>query len=533
MALDFPTSPTNGQVYGNFIWSSAKGAWQAKPITGKVTTSATAPSAPSNGDEWFNTNDGNIYVYYTDVDGSQWVQVKSDATLSSTLGNRVEALEAKPTGFVPIVPTSVTVGSGSASVNATGMITYTGASSLNLNGLFTSTYPNYRIVFQHILSSDTGLNLRLRVGGVDNTSAVYNNHHVYWGPGGNGVNIISNHTVFGSIFGHGKQRGAYEINAPQLATRTGLTFFGVAENAAGSTEQHTSSALHKADNQFDGVTIYPTGGTFAGTVQVYGYRQDYSMPLDFPTSPTNGQAYQGYVYNSSITAWQAKPAAQSPFYTRDTPPSNPVAGDSWFNTNDGTMYIYYNDGNTSQWTEHRSQIAKSQVGLVPLSPTSVTLTSGTASVAVDGTITLNGCGDAILNGIFNSSYRNYRIVMNMPFSGNGNAGAVIYFRFSSGGTTNSSNNYTYTNWYTQGGAAGVLNGTGTGTNWGVLGYAKDATFEVGQPANASTGTSLSFAGTYNHTLMIGQAGYNANAAFDGIQFANNFYTGTVKVYGYN
>lgn len=94
MALDFPSSPTNGQVYGNFIYSTAKGAWQAKPITGKVTTSATAPSTPTNGDEWFNTNDGNLYVYYTDVDGSQWVQVKSDATLSSTLGNRVTSLEA-------------------------------------------------------------------------------------------------------------------------------------------------------------------------------------------------------------------------------------------------------------------------------------------------------------------------------------------------------------------------------------------------------------------------------------------------------
>jgi hypothetical protein len=99
-ALDFPSSPTNGQVYGNFMWSSSKGAWQAKPITGKVTTSATAPATPSNGDEWFNTNDGNIYVYYTDVDGSQWVQVSSDATLSSTLGTRVEALEAGAVNYI-------------------------------------------------------------------------------------------------------------------------------------------------------------------------------------------------------------------------------------------------------------------------------------------------------------------------------------------------------------------------------------------------------------------------------------------------
>lgn len=185
-------------------------------------------------------------------------------TLATSINNAV--------GLVPIVPTSVSVGSGSATTSSSGTVSYTGVSSLNLNGIFTAAYANYRIVFQHILTSDTGLNLRLRVSGVDNTSAVYNNHHIYWGPGGNGVNIISNHTVFGALFGHGKQRGAYELYSPQLAVRTGATFHGVAENGSGGTEQHTSSVLHKADTQFDGVTIYPTGGTFSGTVQVYGYR---------------------------------------------------------------------------------------------------------------------------------------------------------------------------------------------------------------------------------------------------------------------
>lgn len=80
------------------------------------------------------------------------------------------------------------------------------------------------------------------------------------------------------------------------------------------------------------------------------------MPLDFPNNPTNGQTYNGYVYNSSIPGWQAKPAAQSPFYTGAIAPTNPATGDSWWNTNDGTMYVYYNDGNSSQWVEARAPI---------------------------------------------------------------------------------------------------------------------------------------------------------------------------------
>ena len=35
--------------------------------------------------------------------------------------------------------------------------------------------------------------------------------------------------------------------------------------------------------------------------------------------------------------------------TSSTPPSNPVAGDLWFDTNDATVYVYYNDGSSSQW----------------------------------------------------------------------------------------------------------------------------------------------------------------------------------------
>jgi hypothetical protein len=77
-ALDFPASPTNGQAYGNWIWNSSKGAWQAKPlVSAKTVTSDVPPSSPANGDQWFNTVDSTLYIYYTDVDGSQWVESRA------------------------------------------------------------------------------------------------------------------------------------------------------------------------------------------------------------------------------------------------------------------------------------------------------------------------------------------------------------------------------------------------------------------------------------------------------------------------
>ena len=77
-ALDFPANPTNGQVYGNWIWSSSKGAWQAKPMeSAKTVTSDVPPANPADGDQWFSTVDGVLYVYVVDIDGGQWVESRS------------------------------------------------------------------------------------------------------------------------------------------------------------------------------------------------------------------------------------------------------------------------------------------------------------------------------------------------------------------------------------------------------------------------------------------------------------------------
>ena len=81
MALEFPDSPADGDVYENYVYSTAKGAWQAKPLKPAVTaTQSNAPSAPADGDMWFNTNDGTTYVWYDDGDSAQWVEMVAPIT---------------------------------------------------------------------------------------------------------------------------------------------------------------------------------------------------------------------------------------------------------------------------------------------------------------------------------------------------------------------------------------------------------------------------------------------------------------------
>lgn len=80
------------------------------------------------------------------------------------------------------------------------------------------------------------------------------------------------------------------------------------------------------------------------------------MAINFPNNPTNGQTYLGYTYNSTTGAWLANSSSVAPVLMSDVAPSNPTAGNMWFNTTDGTLYLYYYDGNSYQWVEARAPI---------------------------------------------------------------------------------------------------------------------------------------------------------------------------------
>jgi hypothetical protein len=86
------------------------------------------------------------------------------------------------------------------------------------------------------------------------------------------------------------------------------------------------------------------------------------MPINFPANPTNGQEITHgdgkLVYNSTKGIWNhfsTAAAAESSggggasVTTSDTAPTSPNSGDQWFDTTSGTLYVYYNDGTSSQW----------------------------------------------------------------------------------------------------------------------------------------------------------------------------------------
>lgn len=80
------------------------------------------------------------------------------------------------------------------------------------------------------------------------------------------------------------------------------------------------------------------------------------MALNFPSNPINGQTYGSYTYDATVGIWRSSSAGQGIVSTTTSAPTTAVSGDMWFNPNDGTMYVYYNDGTSGQWVESRAPI---------------------------------------------------------------------------------------------------------------------------------------------------------------------------------
>lgn len=116
MSLNFPSSPVDGETFGDYVWSSAVGAWKKVPsILIGAYSAATPPASPLPSQLWFNTTDAQFYIYYSDEDGNQWVQLSGDEGPAGPTGptgpTGAASTVTGPTG--PTGPTGTTGTTGS------------------------------------------------------------------------------------------------------------------------------------------------------------------------------------------------------------------------------------------------------------------------------------------------------------------------------------------------------------------------------------------------------------------------------------
>lgn len=222
MPIDFPANPTNGQVYGNWIYDSSITSWRN-----------------------VNTDTG------------------------------IGTLNAM--GLKNVVPASVVVGSGSATTNSNGTVSFSSATSISLNGVFTSTYSNYRIAVKLVGQSGSGiLQMRLRSSGTDFSGSNY--HFGGWYGRTNSVGAFNGGSSNSSallidyvVMTDWTLATTLDIFDPFATDQTTWLNQGWNYDGTGPYASSRSGMLYNT-NSYDGVSFLPSGtGALSGTIQVYGY----------------------------------------------------------------------------------------------------------------------------------------------------------------------------------------------------------------------------------------------------------------------
>jgi hypothetical protein len=152
---------------------------------------------------------------------------------------------------------------------------FSAAGSVSLNNLFSAAYDDYRIMITITGSSaGGGINVRLRAGGVDNSSANYYNNRMYAYLTTVASEGAGAETAFGATLERsaGNSVGAYDFFMPfatNITSMVGLNTFLY------GTAQHTSfkSGQTTVTTSYDGFTLFPNSGTITGNLEVYGYRK--------------------------------------------------------------------------------------------------------------------------------------------------------------------------------------------------------------------------------------------------------------------
>lgn len=160
---------------------------------------------------------------------------------------------------------------------ASGALTYIGGStfsaqtSVSYNNVFTSTYENYKIIFNGRTSGSDDINLRVRASGTDYSSSNYNFTTIERAGAGFFTNAGVGTVVILGLGRVTKTDIEATIYSPQVAsTTTSVTTNGM-YLAAGSAHANTLfAAAINSTAQYDGFTIYPAAGTITGTIRIYG-----------------------------------------------------------------------------------------------------------------------------------------------------------------------------------------------------------------------------------------------------------------------
>jgi hypothetical protein len=310
-----------------YVWDATASEWveigQAA-VLAPIAYQTSAPSSPATGDIWIDsddevpsvdstlyyrwtktmsggetslsgTDDNSLALKYTPGYESVFIngvlQVRGSDYVATT-GTTVTGLTALTASDIVMVEsiiaysvgdtyTQTTLDGKFSPITTTGLVllnstAFTAQSSVQVDNCFTSTYDNYKILFE--LTSVSGTNVAIRSRLVDGTTpsstAAYNFLATGIQNNGTANNLTSvGQTSFQFLVANSTVgvAASFDFVNPQLAKMTQILFNSY--NANGSVAfSYAGAAQFEATTQFEGIQFFPASGTMTGTIKVYGYK---------------------------------------------------------------------------------------------------------------------------------------------------------------------------------------------------------------------------------------------------------------------
>lgn len=170
-------------------------------------------------------------------------------------------------GLTPVIPASVSVGSGSATVNANGTITVSSASSLTINTAFPTTYSKFLISTNVTATASGNITFQLCSAGTA-SAASYTHRIIYTDYGTSTITSVGGDNTSNAVLIYSLNRASGQMNIqdPNQAGTTSWNWLNAQSSALAS-----SAGYHNVATAYDGIKFSATSIT--GTFNIYGYTQ--------------------------------------------------------------------------------------------------------------------------------------------------------------------------------------------------------------------------------------------------------------------
>jgi hypothetical protein len=220
---------------------------------------------------WVAQDDSNaIQNAIVDAKGDLIAATAADTPARLAVGTNGQVLTADSTASTGIKWATPSVSAAPGMVYVGGS-TFSSSSAVNLNNIFTSTYANYKIVFNCTGTSSGVMQIRFRVSGSDNSTTNYDWQRLAVYGGTSAPERQATQTYYLPCTINTAYAGAEVlVTNPQVAEKKLFLGHGIQEAGPDSTQIFLTSASFNATTQFDGMSLFPSAGTITGTIRVYG-----------------------------------------------------------------------------------------------------------------------------------------------------------------------------------------------------------------------------------------------------------------------